>query len=329
MPRPDDATIGALRAKQADPTDTISDLFQMSILRPLRQTACVLLGCGLPLVIPSAARATEDTAITAVASKASPDYVRTKRADGSYQPETYAFGPGGFWGGMHDDSIDKLKFIDVARIVAGPLAAQNYLPTKDPDKTTLLIMVYWGLTTVPAPLSASAAFANVQTAQTNLQMALQERPPIPAAILAARDQLAFAQEALRSENRVRDQTDLENAKILGYGAELEAIARFEQTPFQYLRDELIEELEGNRYFVVLMAYDFQLMWKQKKHKLLWETRFSIRQIHNDFDKQLEAMAEHASQYFGQDTQGLIRKPIPEGNVKVGDLKVLGVEPEKK
>ena len=46
-------------------------------------------------------------------------------------------------------------------------------------------------------------------------------------------------------------------------------------------------------------------------------------------KQLEAMAENASQYFGQDTQGLIRKPLPEGNVKVGELKVLGVEPEKK
>lgn len=301
----------------------------MSILRLLRKTVCVLLGCGFPLVIQSAARATEDTAITAVASKASPDYVRTKRADGSYQPETYAFGPGGFWGGMPDDSIDKLKFIDVARTIAGPLAAQNYLPAKDPNKTKLLIMVYWGLTTVPAPISTSPAFVNVQTAQTNLQMALNERPPNQALILAARDQLAFAQEALRSENRVRDQTDLENARILGYGAELETTGRFEQTPFQYLRDELIEELEGNRYFVVLMAYDFQLMWKQKKHKLLWETRFSIRQRHNDFDKQLAAMTEYAAQYFGQDTQRLIRKPLPEGKVKVGELKVLGIEPEKK
>ena len=301
----------------------------MSILRPLRKTSCVLLGCGLPLVIQPAARATEDTAITAVASRASPDYVRARRADGSYQPEAYAFGPGGFWGGMHDDSIDKLKFIDVARTVAGPLAAQNYLPTKDPNETKLLIMVYWGLTTVPPPVSTSPAFANVQIAQTNLQMALQERPPIPAVILAARDQLAFAQEALQSENRQRDRTDFQNAGMLGYDDALETAGRFEQTPFQYLRDELIEELEGNRYFVVLMAYDFQLLWRQKKHKLLWETRFSIRQIHNDFDKQLEAMAENASQYFGQDTKGLIRKPLPEGNVKVGELKVLGIEPEKK
>jgi hypothetical protein len=289
----------------------------------------MLLACGLPLVIQSAARATEDAAITAVASKASPDYARTKRDDGSYPPETYAFGPGGFWGGMHDDSIDKLKFIDVARTVAGPLAAQNYLPAKDPNETKLLIMVYWGLTTVPPPVSTSPAFANVQIAQTNLQMALQERPPIPAVILAARDQLAFAQEALQSENRQRDRTDWQNAGMIGYDAGLETAGRFEQTPPQYRRDDLIEELEGNRYFVVLMAYDFQLMWKQKKHKLLWETRFSIRQLHNDFDKQLEAMAENASQYFGQDTKGLIRKPLPEGNVKVGELKVLGIEPEKK
>jgi hypothetical protein len=301
----------------------------MTILRLLRKTVCLLLGCGLPLVIQSAAGATEDTAITAVASKASPDYIRTKRADGSYQPETYAFGPGGFWGGMHDDSIDKLKFIDVARTIAGPLAAQNYLPTKDPDKATLLIMVYWGLTTVPAPISTSPAFVNVQMAQTNLQMALNEKPPNPALILAARDQLAFAQEALQSENRQRDQTDWQNAEILGYGAELEATEGFEQTPFQHIRGELIEELEGNRYFVVLMAYDFQLMWKQKKHKLLWETRFSIRQHRNDFDEQLAAMADYASRYFGQDTQGVIRTPLREGKVTLGEPKVLGVEPEKK
>ena len=299
----------------------------MSILRLLQKTSCVLVGCGLSLFIPSAARATEDATVTAVTSRASTDYVRTKRTDGSYPPETYAFGPGGFWGGMHDDSIDKLKFIDVARTVAGPLAAQNYLPSKDPDKTKLLIMVYWGLTTVPPPISTSPAFANVQIAQTNLQMAVQQGNP--ELIKAAKDQLAFALEWLQTENRQRDRTDWQNAGMIGYDAELETAGRFERTPFQYRRDELIEELEGNRYFVVLMAYDFQLMWKQKKHKLLWETRYSIRQLHNDFDKQLEAMTENASQYFGQDTKGLIRKPLPEGNVKVGELKVLGVEPEKK
>ena len=92
---------------------------------------------------------------------------------------------------------------------------------------------------------------------------------------------------------------------------------------KYRRDELISEIEENRYFVVLMAYDFQLLWKQKKHKLLWESRFSIRQRDHAFDKDLATMAKFASQYFGQDTHGLVRKTIPLGRVDIGEVKSLG------
>ena len=77
-----------------------------------------------------------------------------------------------------------------------------------------------------------------------------------------------------------------------------------------------------------MAYDFQLLWKQKKHKLLWETRFSIRQRHHDFDKDLPAMANYASRFFGQDTNGLIHDSIPLGHVDIGVVKSLGEVPGK-
>jgi hypothetical protein len=70
------------------------------------------------------------------------------------------------------------------------------------------------------------------------------------------------------------------------------------------------------------------MWKEKKHKLLWETRFSIRQRQHEFDKDLPAMAEYASKYFGQDSQGLVRESIPFGHVDIGDLKSLGTVPGK-
>jgi hypothetical protein len=92
---------------------------------------------------------------------------------------------------------------------------------------------------------------------------------------------------------------------------------------------VINEIEENRYFVVLMAYDFQLQWKQKKHKLLWETRFSIQEHRNDFKLALPAMARDASRFFGQDSHGLIRQPLPEGHVTLGEPKVLEYEPEKK
>jgi len=60
------------------------------------------------------------------------------------------------------------------------------------------------------------------------------------------------------------------------------------------REDLVDDIEHNRYFVVLMAYDFQVLWKQRKHKLLWETRFSIREQGNDFEKVLPAISRYAS-----------------------------------
>jgi hypothetical protein len=287
----------------------------------------MLLCCGvLQLAFYSVADASEEDMVTSVASKTSSDYVRLKRSDGSYPPESYAFGQGGFWSGMHDYSIDKLKFIEVARTIAGPLAAENYLPSKDPAKTKLLIMVYWGLTTVPARPSASPAFVFLQVAQTNLQMALASGNRT--AIDAARAQVTFAAEGLQVENRLRDRTDWQNAAMIGYDVEMENTARFKGTSFQSRWDEVISDVEDRRYFVVLMAYDFELLWRAKKHKLLWETRFSIRQRNNDFDQQLAAMSEYASQYFGQDTKGLILKPLREGHVTLGEPKVLEYQPKK-
>lgn len=63
----------------------------MAMRGPLRKAHGVLLGCGLLLVVRPPARATEPAVIAAVASNASPDYVRSKLADGSYQSETDAF----------------------------------------------------------------------------------------------------------------------------------------------------------------------------------------------------------------------------------------------
>jgi hypothetical protein len=131
--------------------------------------------CTLSLAIlaglsaPKAALAADDlNGIIAVASKVSDDYVRTKLPDGSFPTEYYAFGEGGHWGGeINDASIDKLRFLDVAHMIAEPLASRNYLPSKDPKNAKLLIMVYWGTTAVPGPTSDSVAYDELSAAQAN------------------------------------------------------------------------------------------------------------------------------------------------------------------
>jgi hypothetical protein len=77
-----------------------------------------------------------------------------------------------------------------------------------------------------------------------------------------------------------------------------------------------------------MAYDYQALWTQRKHSLLWVTRFSVRARGADFEKLLPSMVTYASQYFGQDSHGLLRRPLPEGRVDIGEAKSLGAVPDQ-
>src|SRR5947207_14782455 len=69
----------------------------------------------------------DEPVTAAVASQVSPDYVRAKLPNGSFEPETYAFGEGGYWaGGLDDKTIDKIAFKEVGKVMATALSLQNY-----------------------------------------------------------------------------------------------------------------------------------------------------------------------------------------------------------
>jgi hypothetical protein len=281
-------------------------------------------GCVLP-ALAGAAQGTGEA--IAVAAKASADYVRAKLPNGSFQPETYAFGQGGLWtGDARDYSIDQIKFLDIAKTIAGPLADQNYIPDHDPGTTKLLIMVYWGSTRAPGTASESVVYHNLSDAEQSLQIAKQTGDV--GSVARADDQLTTAMISVQMENRRRNKLNAQNASMLGYDSWWESTQGFENTPFNSRRQDMIDELEDQRYFVVLMAYDFQLMWKQKKRKLLWETRFSISGRHSEFDQQLAVMAQDASRFFGRDSHGLVHRSSRDGHVDLGDTKYLGVVPGK-
>jgi hypothetical protein len=271
--------------------------------------------------------------ITAVSGRTSPDYVRHRQADGTFTPESYAFGKGGVWGGATKDaSFEKMTFLDVAHVIAQPLADKNYVPSRDPRAAKLLIMVYWGTTHAPEYASDSDAYNSM----SSLMGGEMHPPPansmkstgakIKGTPASPAEMVAIA--AIEAENRIRDKDDALNASMLGYDSWWYSTANYRDTPLDVFRKEMLDELETNRYFVVLMAYDFQLMWKEKKHKLLWETRFSVRQRGHNFDEDLAEMAQSASKYFGQDSQGLVRTSVPFAHVDIGEVKSLGTVPEK-
>jgi hypothetical protein len=302
-----------------------------------------MIGAAMMMLTGAAAPGEE---ITAVASRVNVDYARVKLPDGSFRPESYAFGKGGYMSGdRNDTTIDKMDFMEIARIVAGPLREQSYVPGRDPRTTKLLIMVYWGTTWAPESASGSAEY---QIAADELDVIFAAGPgssKAPATLPRgdshdsqastgmSLDQSNKELDALlpvQAENRMRDNMNARNAALLGYNSLWDDYAPFDHagTAIEQRVQDMKDELEHDRYFVILMAYDFQLMWKSKKPKLLWETRFSIDEHHNAFDKQLASMVEDASKYFGQDSHGLVRKPVPEGHVDIGILQSLGDVPVK-
>jgi hypothetical protein len=284
--------------------------------------------------------------VEAIFSKTSNGYVRLLRADGSFQPETYKFGKGEFWGGAFvDASIDHMTVNDVARTVAPALARQSYVAAKDPSSAELFIVINWGTTVAPEYRTMDPAYEEGAMAQmkgkTTPRSAMYMVPGYTGAmdgvvdgldekeldgrgntwnlggsnslsVIASAESAADANASyalskvagvLGAETQMWAKISLGNARMLGYASLADA------------------ELQKYRYFVVLLAYDNKTI-SQKKPKLLWEARLSISQHRNLFDKRLGALAENASAYFGQDSNGLVHKAVPMGFVHIGQISSL-------
>jgi hypothetical protein len=226
--------------------------------------------------------------ITAVSARASDDYVRVRQPDGSFPAETYAFGKGGNYGGPVRDPTIEAFGFQE---VAKEIAGTLATQNYFPSKdpaTTRFLIMVYWGTST-GPASNAMQFRTKEL--QNMQL-----------------------------NR--------NAMLLGYADDLRASIGTDRTALAVKRQDLFRDIALNRYFVVLMAYDFQLLMKQKKHKLVWETRFSLRETGHDFGKEFPMMAKYAAQFFGQNSHGLVRSLLPEGHVDIGEVKSLGTVPDK-
>jgi hypothetical protein len=265
-------------------------------------------------------------ALTAVFSRVSNGYERAQNPDGSFQPETYILRSGGNFGGPRvDDTMDNLSFEDMSRVIAGPLAAQGYLLSDDPPKTNLLIVVYWGVTIVPNDVMPPGTRPSDMARERADNLAAERTGlgNVDANSSARQDNLVDA-EAYQSLESHRDgRINAQSANILGYTDEI-----LRTPPGGAQMRTLQDEVEHDRYYVVLLAYDYMAAKRFGMHKLLWETRFSIPETGNDFEKAFPLMAAIAAKYFGQNSNGLIHHSLGEGHVELGEPKSLGPVPEK-
>jgi hypothetical protein len=296
----------------------------------------ILIVACCPFLFAAQARADE---VVAIASKASKDYVRRKLPDGTFRPESYVFGKGDNLGGARvDPTIDKMEFMDVARTIAVPLAEKRYLPTANPKTTNLLIMVYWGTTRASEYATESISHDLMQRATEQEDNAKIARIAASQATSSRSDKMIAAAEAagaddaliaatigVQAEDQRREDTDMRNATLLGYDSWWIATnSAMDGSPLGRRKADMKAELEEDRYFVVLSAFDYQALVKGKKMKFLWEVRFSIREHGNAFDTKLAGMVAKASAYFGRDSGGLQHQDIPDGKVELGEIRSLGV-----
>lgn len=207
-------------------------------------------------------------------------YARETRPDGLYRPETYTFAEGGLIDGLMaaGDEVSTLGFGPVAATVAGALKSQGYLASADPEKTQLMIMLWYGT-----------------TRDTSYHVG---GPPVADS------------PGLRSRN----------ARLLGFQKEYSRAATLSFTDWG---ENFYNELYADRFFVVLKAYDFQVARKEKRLKLLWESRYSIRRQAVNFTAELPVMSGFAARTFGHETNGILDPNSVEGHVNLGELKVLG------
>lgn len=254
----------------------------------------------------------------AISAMAVPAYVRPIEADGKPRPESYVFSEGKFIGSPTADAGQaQVKFADIIKMLAQDLAKQNYFPSTDVPSANILLKVYWGTTTTYVDPMRDINMERTNEALSDYSANADESGNAdPGALNAAiADQRNAGSSALGAIAR--------NATLLGYQPTL---AKEQSKIFSSAEEQTMnEELNEERYFIVIIAYDFQAMQKEHKSRRLWTTRLSVRSPGNKFTEALPMLARAGSDVFGRQIDGLVRVKVParSGSVKLHELQILG------
>jgi len=260
---------------------------------------------------------------TVAFAETSSHYHRTRLPSGKYRPETYLLGEGICLDKSGSDaSLNELSFPDIEDILKQALVTADYIQSPIPEETQLFIRVNWGRTQPFDSGLGDMARNNIAQAMNSIQLNDGN-----AAIQNSYELELEQQLALQSMvDRARAEENRYNAALLGYVTAIQHTQTLKNTfaPMYYHEQDLFNELENPRYFVILQAYDFQKLLNEKEKDLLWTTRFSIRAKGRKFDESLWAMAMSSSRVFGENTDILWRDLKP-ARVEFGELDYLGIE----
>lgn len=309
-------------------------------MKPVSFRVSLSLCAFLLLLSPAVVNGEKRAPTTSAHSIANPSYQREKLPSGEWKPEAYAFGKGATLDPTgRDASLIELTFEEMCEILAENLLKEQYVPTSSLEETQLLIVVNWGKT-IPFDdglgTVAIDGMSGTMNRMSQLKANIADRGSTNGS--GAQPNAAESSEMSSMEGEMnmmlmmQDMADLarrkgniHNAQLLGYMPDLsEAFDDYTDLPLSFKRtafEDLMNEIETPRYFVILQAYDFKKWRLEKKKELLWMTRFSIRAKGRRFNEELFAMSSAASSLFGTES-GRLKRRLRPGNIKMGEIEVL-------
>ncbi|MCZ6671624.1 MAG: hypothetical protein O7C75_01665 [Verrucomicrobia bacterium] len=246
-----------------------------------------------------------------IKAEATHHYTRSQANKNKNDPTSYHFVKGFFSAGnINDKSLVKVDFMDIAQNLAVHLTKQNYIPSKDTENNDVMVVVNWGITAVEDDLMDIWSI-NSQEEYEEIYGLVGE------AVGEQADELRelFGPTPIAAWGEADRR---KNSNMLGFSESLDNSNVMTQDKY-----ELESALNRERYFLVVMAYDYQKYIKEKEMDLLWITRFSMKATGTTFDSAYQELTFAASDYFGKNMKGLSKKRTDDkSKVEIGDIEVL-------
>ena len=259
-------------------------------------------------------------------AQASDYFTRNRAQDPSMKIQTYQFMKGNFHVGLTSDpEMKAIPFEGILHDLALNLQKQGFYRHKDQSQGDLLIVVHYGVTDV------EISYEEMMGYNTEEELGLTDEvfsagaggAAIDFATINAINQASFSLGSSDVGNSGNRQGEYYKAELLGM--ERAYNDKISSTEEHELKSMLAEE----RYFIVLMAYDYPL-FKEGVTVLHWSTRYSIRALGQSFEEAIQDMNFIAADYFGKNLIDLSKQRVnDDSRVEMGEIEVIKEEPEER
>ncbi len=254
-----------------------------------------------------------------VRAEAWDEFTKDRARDPDKKILTYRFLKGRYHPGtVNDPSMQELKFVDIVQDIAYNLEKNDFLPDVSPDleSTDMLIVVHWGRTR-PAEDSLMETFG--YTSLEDMGGLEPDRSILFSNPSNISSELEFNYNASLSVDESNEGSAHYKAQLLG----MEDAFALRGT--RYDEERLKQMIDEERYFIILMAYDYKKA-QEGEQILLWRTRYSMRALGQSFTTAIGEMNHIAADYYGENMKGLVTKRFDDiDDVEVGEIEVISNE----